>query len=695
MACYRFGAFAMETDTGEVRKHGVRLKLGGQPFQVLQMMVENAGRLVTREELKKALWPDNTFTDFDHGINLAVQRIRRVLGDSAQEPTYIETLPARGYRFIAPVESEVPAAGDPPKAVPPRRLRLATLAVALIGVAAAIVYLAGRQAKAPLAFTVSPVTADRGAEASPNFSPEGSRIAYSLDGDIYVKLIGADSGEPLRLIGGATEDLQPAWSPDGASIAFIRVLERNPAPRGGRYAVMVAPAAPGGQQRTLVEVNSRNDHLQPAWSKDGKHLVFSARPGETSGPNRLCLLALESRELRFLTSPPTDSAALGDYYPTFSPDGTMLAFYSNYRRGGGGQLSVVTLTSKMQVAGALRPLAPTRWTRPAWTPDGKELIFCQTSQEGPEGIRIASLSGAARPRLLWPAECEYEAAVTSFPGGMRIVYKAPIRDRDLVRTGLAAPYRGETAVLISTTKDEYNPQVSPDGKHIAFLSDKSGTRDIWICNADGGNQQKLTAAGKAISHPAWSPDGRRIAYQGDSQQTEIFVVEVDGGSTRQLTSHGGMRPAWSTDGQWIYFFSARDGVNRIWRISTEGAEEQPLIETRENGFAAESMDGNRLYFSQSRGLMMLTLGDHPGKPPVVVADEMLPPGVFSVSGRGVFYLTPFRSLRFYDPARGETKEILPVDKTAADFSVSPDQQWMVYSRAVSSGSDLMMLETVP
>jgi DNA-binding winged helix-turn-helix (wHTH) protein len=203
MARYRFGAFEVETDTGEVRKHGVRLKLGGQPFQVLQMMVENAGRLVTREELKKALWQENTYTDFDHGINLAVQRIRRVLGDSAHEPKFIETLPARGYRFIAPVESDVSAKDDQAQREseepPPRRhTLLIAAAVGLIGLACAAVYLAKSPTAKPIAFTSRPLTSYRGAEHTPSFSPEGSRIAFSLDGDIYIKLIGAGQPAPRR-----------------------------------------------------------------------------------------------------------------------------------------------------------------------------------------------------------------------------------------------------------------------------------------------------------------------------------------------------------------------------------------------------------------------------------------------------------------------------------------------------------------
>src|SRR6267142_1132492 len=101
----RFGAFEVDLRAGEVYKHGIRLKLQDQPFQVLAVLLEHSGDVVTREELRQKLWPADTFVDFDTGLNSAIKKLRDVLGDSAEEPRYIETLPRRGYRFIAPVEN--------------------------------------------------------------------------------------------------------------------------------------------------------------------------------------------------------------------------------------------------------------------------------------------------------------------------------------------------------------------------------------------------------------------------------------------------------------------------------------------------------------------------------------------------------------------------------------------------------------
>src|SRR5437660_8209580 len=100
----QFGPYQANLRTGELRKHGIRLRLQEQPFQVLAMLLANPGELVTREQLQKRLWPADTFVDFDHGLNTAINKLREVLSDSSATPKYIETLPRRGYRFLATVE---------------------------------------------------------------------------------------------------------------------------------------------------------------------------------------------------------------------------------------------------------------------------------------------------------------------------------------------------------------------------------------------------------------------------------------------------------------------------------------------------------------------------------------------------------------------------------------------------------------
>ena len=119
---YRFGVFEADTATGELRKQGIRIRLNAQPFQVLALLLERPGELLTREEISRELWPDGTFVDYEHGVNSAVNRIREALGDTAGNPRFVETLARRGYRFVAPVErialnGDLPAAKEAPSPV--------------------------------------------------------------------------------------------------------------------------------------------------------------------------------------------------------------------------------------------------------------------------------------------------------------------------------------------------------------------------------------------------------------------------------------------------------------------------------------------------------------------------------------------------------------------------------------------------
>src|SRR6266496_2965726 len=116
---YRFGLFEADSRTGELRRQGRPLKVRGRPFDILLLLLRRAGDVVTRDELRQNLWPVDTFVDFDHGLNSAVNRLREALGDSAENPRFVETLPKRGYRFVAPIEVPVALAGPaPPDVVP-------------------------------------------------------------------------------------------------------------------------------------------------------------------------------------------------------------------------------------------------------------------------------------------------------------------------------------------------------------------------------------------------------------------------------------------------------------------------------------------------------------------------------------------------------------------------------------------------
>jgi DNA-binding winged helix-turn-helix (wHTH) protein len=248
----RFGIFEIDLRAGELRKDGVKLKLQEQPFQVLRMLVEHSGEVVTREELRNRLWPADTFVDFDHGLNAAVKRLRDALGDSAENPRFVETVARRGYRFMG-----VP--GIPvvtPSARPSPWYWLSTSRNAVLGVltacAVALFFLYSSHSLKSKAGqpTITPAVTNVGEKYTPSLSPDGQHLAFAWNGgagpyfSLYAKIVGTE--ELLRLTKQASSiDFNPIWSPDGRYIAFCRILK-------GQTGIYIIPAL-GGTERRLRE----------------------------------------------------------------------------------------------------------------------------------------------------------------------------------------------------------------------------------------------------------------------------------------------------------------------------------------------------------------------------------------------------------------------------------------------------------
>jgi len=238
-----FDRFELDLRSGELRKDGRKIRLQAQPFQLLAMLIENAGEVVTRDEVCRALWQADTFVDFDHSVSAAVNKIREALGDSVENPRFIETLPKRGYRFIGKIKPEAPViivVTKPQQSVElvpvpaanawtSRKWALGLVGAAVLVAAAVLFGWLSRKPGNSQPMTVVPFTSYPGWETAPSFSPDGSRIAFSWDNgtsnrsgrrgfDLYVKAIGSET--VLRLTNHPSEWISSTWSGEVRKIVF-------------------------------------------------------------------------------------------------------------------------------------------------------------------------------------------------------------------------------------------------------------------------------------------------------------------------------------------------------------------------------------------------------------------------------------------------------------------------------------------
>jgi len=696
----RFGLFEADVKAGELRREGQLIKLQDQPFRLLVLLLEHAGEVVTREELRAALWPDGTLVDFEYGVNTAIKKLRQALGDSADNPIYIQTLPRRGYRLIAPVSADAPVGQASGRTARPGWVVAAV--VLLLLVAGGAWWLVRRSVRQTSGLPV-PLVAYAGSEFGAAFSPDGSQMAFTWSGvqednyDIYVKRSGSDTA--VRLTTDRATDFSPVWSPDGRRIAFLRHVN------GNHFDVMMAPAAGGpeakvGESSAVPFPYSR----ELAFSPDGKWLLApDGHPPAGARSVGLALYPLEGGARRLLTTPPAGYSA--DTSPAFSPDGRALAFI----RESSPQvrdLWVVALNEDLTVAGEPRRL--TSWNRtllsPAWGVDGSEIIVATGEMQDAHLWRIPVWSGEAPSVIEAAGE---GATLPAFSPDGRLIFTRTQWNSSLwvldLSTGSgerARPRRWAAA----SSRNDFSPRFSPDGRRVVFVSNRSGSNQIWVANRDGsGAFQATSLAAPFLGSPSWSPDGSTIVFDGTvNGRFEIFTVSAAGGEPRRLVGSSGHDGAasYSRDGRWIYFASNRSGRFQIWRMPAQGGT---AVQWTHNGgrVARESADGKDLYFVRIPQPGMSSLWRMPatGGTETHVLDAVLTFS-FDVARDGVYFIS--RDCRagqcpvcYYEFASGraiQIDEIAVQDSRGLGLSVAPDGKSLLLSHATGNGADLMVLD---
>ncbi len=729
----RFGVFTFDGHSSELRRGEARLKVPDQSLEILAALLEKPGQLVSRDELRRRLWPPDTFVDFESGLNAAVRRLREALHDSADQPRFIETLPRRGYRFLGEVERlpdpkpsppvrstvSLDEAGEEPRSAPRefvrtvavrwRRVSMTVLLAlaALVGISLA--WQSGIPRQLPEAREVQ-LTTLLGSETSPTLAPDGEQVAFAWSGpnqdnpDIYVQRIG--SGTELRRTVDPAWDHSPVWSPDGRWIAFLR----GDVP--GRNDVMLLPPL-GGPERRVGEIHIRQDFVIPpylSWLPDGRALVV-VHSASAQATDSLFLMSVNTGELRVLT---TATSSYTHQQPAVSPDGRAVVFY---RRG--GPLCLLELTEDQRAAAGPRVLAHTfPAVQPTWTPDGKEIVYSDR-----ERLWRIDATGKGSPIPVSLAGRNAVMPVISGPtavGPRRLVYVNRTADQNLWRLELPGAGRATSAaaaIFHSSTRTDNNAQFSPDGRRVAFQSDRSGNMEIWLGDADGKSPAQLTELGAGnTGTPRWSPDGRTIAFDSSAErQYEIYVVSARGGKPKRLTFEPteDVVPSFSRDGRFLYFASRRSGAFEIWKIPALGGEAVQV--TRSGGFAAfESVDGRTLYYTQS--------SNEPSSlwrvPTTGGEAERVLDGVnrraFMPIDRGIYYVEDLgrapgegafdlgqgflarggrARLRFFEFATKTSRIVADLgERSGLGLAVSADGRAVIFTKLDNPSSDLMMIE---
>ncbi|MBV8863834.1 MAG: PD40 domain-containing protein, partial [Acidobacteriaceae bacterium] len=703
---FRFGVFEVNAATGELRKQGLRIRLQEQPSQLLLMLLDRAGDVVSREEIRRKLWSPDTFVDFDQGLGAVLRKLRQALCDDADTPRYIETIPKHGFRFLPPVE-RISAVSPPAQSVLPVHL------------------------SEPPAPEVKRGPETKGAVPSLWWAVFGSAcvLSFVLGWLVHTRSAAQDgnTGQQLpRLIRSSV--LPPSnWffehssfsiSPDGTRLAFVAV-----GPDGNGRLWIRTLSSSNAQQ-----VNGTDGALLPFWSPDSRRIGFFAA-------GKLNIVDLDSGAVRILCEAP-----FGRCGGAWGRDGTIVfsPFVTGplYRIPDTGGVPVV-------VTHMAHPGPGRRHMWPSFLPDGRHFLYSESS--GPadplgESIYVGALDGSAAKLV-----CSSISGNVAYAAGYLLygrdhtLWAQPFDLRRLELSGAATSVTSqeldqersfshaefsasENGILVfqsladSKTRlvwfdgngkqlDQLaelgyrDPRLSPDGRFLAVSSDdaRNGKVFIRVYDLARGISARLTDGGTDRS-PAWSPDGKRITY---TTLDALKEVPAEGSSPPQLLLKGSIYLGhidWSPDGHAVFTdLSAGFPTLKIY-----GAAAHRVVPFAIGAEARFSPDGKWIAY-----VGPLTVPDSdaifiapfpgPGERVRVSSGSGAQP-TWAHDGRHLFYITPDRKLMMVDfNARTKSAtaprvlfqtQIIGPNFSDSQYAVSPDGRFLINSFPPNASSPL-------
>ena len=701
---YQIAGWVVDVDSDQLLKNEKTIKLEPKIMKVLLCLMENRGRMVTKDDLLQTVWEDVTITD--HPLNRSISRLRKIFQDDPRAPKVIETIPKKGYRLICPVEKIVDCTPNQPavklpfsaqanngvhKKPAPSKTKYLIPALCFL-----LLILAGNfiPINAPIATkelytnrTAIPLTTSLGLERSVSFSPDDQKITYlhkdpeTKQWDVYLQKI---DGTPIRLTNSPSLKRNACFSPDGNSVSFIDTDDNG-------SSVVSISLIDSSISKHVTEIDETIISFD--WSPDAKTIAYSIRTS-ADNPTALFLLSLSTGKKVQLTSPKANY--YGDRLPKFSPDGSKIVF-ARFDSQYNDDLYLISmkdyrlkrLSFDNQIIFGLD-----------WSPLTSEIIYCVYDN----GVyRLKSINTNGESHLL---KLSFVTPYGTFPSvshsGKQIAYEEWILRKNIYSASIDGPNGKienlETAVTSSVA--EWNAKLSPDGSKIVFLSDRSGSNELWMSGLDGSNLQKIIDMQVPYNcMPSWAPNGRDFVFAvkpGENYLTYRYTLEDE--STKLIESDA-VVPEYSRDGNWIYFSSVRSGDWRIWKIPASGGDAEQITQT--NGFAAmESVDGKTLFYCK-RGIPGIWKHLGEGKEEVVIDElQIFDTQNWLVVEEGIYY---FRRAKNYHPVlvfyNFREKSATPLEhpllkqyRLDDGLSLNPQGNTLFFSLGDHIESDIKMIE---
>ncbi len=594
--------------------------------------------------------------------------------------------------FVVPPRTDTYSGGKRPGRG--RSLVVGSLALTA-ALAAAYFLVPSTKKRSARSMNVVPFTSYSGSEFSPTFSPDGSQIAFSWTGeaadekrvDLYTKVVGSEKA--LRLTTSHSEVITPAWSPDGRTIAYARMASEG----SGIYLI---PAL-GGPERRLVDVPfDWVLEMYLSWSPDGKLLAFTDNAPELPWGWDVSILDMATLQKRRL-DPPAPNCQWS-WMPAYSPDGRSLARVCQ----------VSSYVNDVYVGpaqgGALRRVAHVNGAFDgfAWTGDGASLVV---SADG--NLTRYPVGGGEPEKMLFGRDALMPAVSRD---GRRLAYVQQVVRVNLYRVPIGgSPATAASPVpLVRSSRYDNCPAFSSDGRRLAFASNRSGSPEVWVSDADGSALHAVTSFGGPLTgSPRWSPDGHWIALDSKAAgQSDIYLVEPEGGVPRRVETGqvDAETPSWSGDGAELYFSASLKGLRQIFKVPRTGGRSTQL--TTLGGQLPRGVPGGRRvyyfrHFSNKTEPSLWSVSAEGGdERPVVEVGSLVGESyaAWEVGPRGIHYLDRRErpALLFLDFATGRSRRVVDLPKNLSTgwctIALAPDGKSVVVPLGESSTSDIMLVD---